>query len=492
MLESNTNDTIYHRMRFAARRGEVISVHRIAAFLVKERKEPLNLRLYANLILSHVSAPAGSALWVAAYLKELREEGLEADSALCHDVLKVLSVHPHFVLRNEVLDYMRSKWYTLSVDGHHDVIAGNLREGQLEMALEMLSSLRNSGAEIKPWLYDMTLHMLCDAGEFEQAMRVMQTRVSATEQNISATIWWTLLDLASEALHRECTNFVWKRRVIPGYLNPSSGICLNALKIAARHGDPELATDVFRVLGHRHAVFEHEHYELLLAAYMKSGDLESALTVLCVMHDAGTPPDMGTARPIVFYLQADPARREKAFKLMQSLKDERVVPPVAMNTLIESALWGKDLPKAIEYYKKFDEICEVGRDIDTYNTLFRGLRSGKDKAVAMFLVSEMVAFKIKPNTLTYDRLVLVCVRERDFEDAFRYYFEMLAQGHKPRVGTVFALAKKALTTVDVRTPKLIEDLAEYGDDARKVAATLQKRYEAARAREGERIEEDYE
>ena len=89
MLESNTTEAIYQRMRFAARRGETVNVQRIAAYLTKERGEQPNLRLYGNLILSHVSAPAGSALWVAAYLKELKGEGLEADSGACHDVLKV-------------------------------------------------------------------------------------------------------------------------------------------------------------------------------------------------------------------------------------------------------------------------------------------------------------------------------------------------------------------------------------------------------------------
>lgn len=89
MLEGSPTPLIYQRMRFAAGRGEVQRVLEMARYLLRGRKEQPNLKLYACLVLSHCSATDGSAHWVKNLLEELKGEGLDLDSGLCHDVLKV-------------------------------------------------------------------------------------------------------------------------------------------------------------------------------------------------------------------------------------------------------------------------------------------------------------------------------------------------------------------------------------------------------------------
>lgn len=54
----------------------------------------------------------------------------------------------------------------------------------------------------------------------------------------------------------------------------------------------------------------------------------------------------------------------------------------------------------------------------------------------------MVAAKVLPDALTYDRMILVCLRsDPDYKDAMRYYAEMRAKGFEPRFGTLTTLVR---------------------------------------------------
>lgn len=394
---------------------------------------------------------------------------------------QVLAVHPDFLLRTQILDFMRSRWFNLSADGQHDVAAGFLREGQLELGIEALDNMPKNGVRVQGWLYDLAIHTSCHTGEFEEALRIMKTRVASMNgEEISPVIWFRLLEDSSQTMHHEGTSFVWNRRVRPGYLNPPSGVCLNVLKVAARRGDVDLATDVFRILGECGTIFTAEHYELLLETYTIAKDLRNAFSLLCVMHDTNIKPDLGTVRMLVYHMRVSQERRKKALALLHQLQTEREVPIVAMNALIESATFGNNLDEAIDYYKVMHDICvSPSRNVDTFNIILRGCRAFSRKDIAMFLASEMVALRIMPNALTYDRLMLICAKEDDFEDAFRYYFEMLDSGFKARLGTLSLLAKRAAETADSRTERLVEDIDAHGPVGRRLKTHIMTRYKQA-------------
>lgn len=92
---------------------------------------------------------------------------------------------------------MRQRWFNLSAEGHHDVVIGLLRERQFEMALNRMDLMVSEGIEIRSWLYDMAIYMLCDVEEVDEALRIVQQRVEAAEHGISKSVWFNLLDVAS-------------------------------------------------------------------------------------------------------------------------------------------------------------------------------------------------------------------------------------------------------------------------------------------------------
>jgi len=95
---------------------------------------------------------------------------------------------------------MRQRWITLTSNGWHDVVSGNIREGQLEQALNGIDEMRQAGVNIQGWLSDMMTYALCDVEELDEALRLMQDRVIIGE-TISSSAWYYLFDVACRLLH---------------------------------------------------------------------------------------------------------------------------------------------------------------------------------------------------------------------------------------------------------------------------------------------------
>jgi len=466
---------LHDELRALAAKGLSEKTAALVRHLVRARGQPADLRIFRALILCNVN-PEGSAATVLALLREIDAAGLRLDAPACHDVLRVLAVHPDYLLLTEVLAFMRDSWFELSPEGCHDVAAGLLRSLQFEMALERIDAMVEAGMTIRPWLLDMAIYILTEAEELDEVLRLLAMRAEMAEPIVTACMWNAVLDNAGAALHYDLIAFVWNRRVKYGYLNPSTGICMAVLNAAARHGDAELATDVFRVLGERNAVFTNEHYEMLIEAYANADDLRSAFAVLAVMQDVQVPPDANSIRPLVTHMQKSPARPRQAFALLQRTKAESAaaaVPAAAVNACIEGALAHGDLGLAVELYKAMHAVSG-GADTATFNALLRGCAAAARKDLAMALVAEMVAARVPPDHLTYDRLVLVCLAAADADDAVRYYAEMRERGFLPRNGTLVALVKALAKAGDSRTEGLLDEIEKMGLSTRALRIWLKE------------------
>ncbi|OJD34402.1 pentatricopeptide repeat protein [Diplodia corticola] len=467
-LDNIETAQLYTRLRRCAADGNVEAADRLIFYLLTKRGETPNVALYAAAILSNVSAENGSAARASALLRELGEEGLEPTAEICHNMLKVLAAHPDYLLTDAITEYMRQRWLNISAAGRHDVVVGLLRGGQFEMALRSMDNMVSEGIRIESWLYDMAIYMLCDVEEVDEALRIVQQRVESGEHGISKTLWSSLLDAASNTYNFAAIDYIWRRQVGPGYLNPPSGTCFNILGVAARVGDGDLATDVFRVLSQRKEVFTQQHYEMLVDTYIQVDDMRTALSVLCIMQASGTPPDDYSTRKLVRWTCAHAERPLQLFEQLLKLKDEGYKAPLAaVNALIEAAVSRDDLDTAIDIYKALHTVCEDGPSTATFNILFRGCPKRKD--LAMFLAAEMVERKVEPDALTYDRLLLICLMEQDkYDDAFRYYEEMRSRGWVPRAGTFLAMARRCARAQDARAWEVVEEMKECGVDPQNV------------------------
>ncbi|KAI9765345.1 MAG: hypothetical protein M1840_007425 [Geoglossum simile] len=468
-LTNCSNDTLYGKLLWDSLEGNFRQTQQIVDYLVRERHEQPSLTLYAALIQSNICPLHGSAGTVAAILNEMKEEGLVPDSDVYSAVLQVLSVHPDYILRNTILDEMHQRWFNLNRQGWHDLICGLIRERQYELALDKIEHLQRSSVRIASWLYDQLTYALCDAEELDEALKIMKFRVIHEEQRISGNSWYRLLDTASRWYHYDATRYVWKKRVETHFINPSDGLCLNVLNTAARHGDPVLATEVFRVLSNRSVKLEMYHYEALLEAYTGGGDVKSALTVLCAMRDVGIDVSEASTRAIYKSLREQSKGPREAFEALRLLrKDGRKIPIAAINCILDALSFQGNAILALEHYKQLRSLCPDGPNTTTFNVLVRACGVSHRKDLAMFLVSEMQAVGISPDLLTYDRLLLVCLQEDNYEDAFKYLEEMERRGWAPRPGTWKALVARCVTAGDQRAWELVNQMDEKGLDTVKI------------------------
>ena len=272
-----------------------------------------------------------------------------------------------------------------------------------------------------------------------------------------------------------------------GHLNPSDGMCLNIINLAGRHADPILATEALRTLSTRKTALSTYHYEALLEAYIKSGDVKTAFRILTIMAKAGLEPSPSNTRPLYTYLSnhgsiLEPNRRpHEAWKVILQLhSDGHIIPTTSVNVILEALVTSAGYSEALGLYKKMHTVCKA--DSETFNILLRALSNAhvfeerdvqfiKDpKPSAMFIASEMRALNIKPNRITYDRLILICLRENDYSDAFAYLQEMMQVGKSRgedwwmRGGTAKAMVQLCVVNNDKRAWGLLEEMEKRGLD----------------------------
>jgi tetratricopeptide (TPR) repeat protein len=203
--------------------------------------------------------------------------------------------------------------------------------------------------------------------------------------------------------------------------------------------------------------------------------MHTAFRVLGIMTTAGFEPDSGTTRPLFSHLTSADGRPHSAWEILRThFEDGHLIPTAAINVIIEAYIRLENFEQAINVYKELHTVCETGPNIETINVLLQGAERRKAKETAMFLASEMVALGIKPNLLTYDRLIMVCLHEQDYEDAFNYLEEMVEVGKNQyqdtgrkgwwmRKGTAFAMIQKcAASSSDPRGISILEEAVQRG------------------------------
>ena len=206
---------LYEDLRIEGAKGNFDQVMSICRVLVQDRGQAPDKDMYAAILHSFTSSDQGTAGKVRKVLEEMGfwsdasdmtgGQKVELDIRGCENVLEALSVHPDYLLRAEVLEYMRAKWFPLSPRAQGFVVAGLLRERSFEQALEMLEGMCGK-VRVEPWVWSVAMWSLLEFGEVEEAFYVLGLKERATEKNIggevygvklSSALWGALLDAAA-------------------------------------------------------------------------------------------------------------------------------------------------------------------------------------------------------------------------------------------------------------------------------------------------------
>jgi pentatricopeptide repeat protein len=87
--EAEVINGLYDLLRRQAGQGKIDHTQKIAEELVGKREQEPNLRIYSALIIANVHAEHGSVADIKRLLRDMSEQGLIPDAAICHNILKV-------------------------------------------------------------------------------------------------------------------------------------------------------------------------------------------------------------------------------------------------------------------------------------------------------------------------------------------------------------------------------------------------------------------
>jgi hypothetical protein len=172
----------------------------LARYMIWQRGYKPNREMYMSLILANGSTD-GSASTIRFLLDQMKNERISLGTAECLTVLKALATHPDYVLRTQIIQYMERGWHGLTEDTHHLIIAGMLRGLQLEQAVDELESMVRNGIGVATWLYDLTVAVLINVGELEEALRVLRMRLELVGPEELTPIWTFMLEAAAESFN---------------------------------------------------------------------------------------------------------------------------------------------------------------------------------------------------------------------------------------------------------------------------------------------------
>ncbi|KAK6512965.1 hypothetical protein TWF506_009127 [Arthrobotrys conoides] len=426
--------------------------------------------------------------------EELKEEGYTPNSTIYHNLLKIFALSPDYISMERILKEMTGTYGILpDVEGQQHILRHYLATGQLERAMEMFYQRRSTGEKVHYNTYMEIIKALGRVNEVEEAMRVMlefqKEWGSIAGTGIQPIAWYELLNIAASNYHIDGVSYIWKKVVQsppPGSkttLNPDDGLCLKVLNTAARHGNPDLALEVFRILTLRNVPFAEHHYAALSAAYARSGQLIPAFRALTLMRNQGIAHTATTANAIIEALTSS-GKIENVDSAYATLKDfvassndKEVVEVAGFNAVLAACVKLKDLERALGVYAECAAL-NVAPNTETFNTLFKGCvecstpsetpdatPAAPNKELAIFLANEMKEMGLQPDFVTYEELLRVSLyQEEDYEDAFVYLEEMkeVIPGGKVRPMVYTWIAQRLEEKKDERLGMVVEEMKNLG------------------------------
>jgi len=243
---------------------------------------------------------------------------------------------------------------------------------------------------------------------------------------------------------------------------PAEGTCIDVLHTAARHGLPDLANDVLRVFNLMGAPLQEPHFAALIEAFCRADRVKDAFLTLDVMRSKDIKPASSSTYPIFDVISKDIDTLDASWLIVEEMQKEgKRIDIGVLNVIVQAAAALGDLQRAMGTYKLFPDY-DAKPTVDTFNFLLDGCVAKHHRELGNRLLSEMKEAKLKPDSRTYENIILLCLTQATYEDAFFYLEEMKASKHIPPSIIYEALVQKCFSAGDSRYKLALEEMRHCG------------------------------
>jgi pentatricopeptide repeat protein len=243
---------------------------------------------------------------------------------------------------------------------------------------------------------------------------------------------------------------------------PDEGCAIEVLHTAGRHGLPELAMDVLRVLKIIGAGLREYHFTPIIEAFCRTNRVKEAFSTLTLMRQNNIDPTADTALPIFDAIRVSTDAIDAAWDALEALRAEgQTIDITTVNVVIQASVSLGDLQRAFGIYQMYAELG-IKPTLDTYHFLLSGCIAARHRELGDRLIVEMKEAKIKPDARTYERLIVLCLTGETYEDAFFYLEEMKAENLYPPLSVYEAIIQRCVLEKDARYTVAVQELEEFG------------------------------
>ncbi|KAF8967814.1 hypothetical protein BDZ97DRAFT_1801393 [Flammula alnicola] len=317
--------------------------------------------------------------------------------------------------------------------------------------------------------------LAAECGHSRLAIEIATYFEDISLRRLDDSAWVACLTSAAQNLYVDGVTKCWPIIVDDLSVIPSEGVCLAVLNTAARHGLPDLATDVLRVLKIAGIDWQEYHFAALIEAFCRNDQMKEALVTLHIMRTNGINPTGNTTAFILDSIKSDVDSLDSAWALIDDIHtSDGGLDVGALKVVIQASIFLGDLQRAVGIYKSFHDYG-LAPDLATFNLLLEGCIGAQHRQLGDLLLNDMKQARVKPDEETYEKMINLCLTQDTYEDAFYYLEEMKATGHVPPQEVYEALLQKCLSAEDTRSSLVLQEMEECGyrlqDTRHKTAAT---------------------
>ncbi|KAN0064465.1 hypothetical protein ACQY0O_002091 [Thecaphora frezii] len=257
----------------------------------------------------------------------------------------------------------------------------------------------------------------------------------------------------------------------------------------------------------KNLVLQEWHLAPLFEAQCLHEDFGAAIRTLSIMKRCGHPLSQQMVSRLTQACYTSEALLERACSALLDLGSTMVfgVDVSAVNAVITAAIWRGKMDLAVSIYERswdlYDAVQDLARhpndavaaaavepyhakqrkaqrqggggdgsqagvrlrpNLETFHSLFSGCIDVKNRELGGRLIADLNALALKPTVLTYERMVLLCLTQTPYEDAFGFMEQAKLNGLRPSRKSYEGVVRKCHSVNDERWKWALEEMKEAG------------------------------